>query len=83
MLNDLEKKFVNKGKMIGQTLILRQKDAIEMINDARKEEREILGIDSFVLDSKGTNPQLEHSIDFSSDRDEVSDSWSEAIEFID
>ena len=66
----------------GGILMLTADEACQLVRRAEEEKIRVLGIDSFILREKSTQPVLEHSIDYSA-REFVSDSdWQAAATFI-
>jgi len=66
----------------GGILFLIPSDAIDLIKACQEENRKILGIDAFILSDRGTQPVMEHSIDYSDTYRKNSRNWDEAINFI-
>ncbi len=57
-------------------------DAKELIQEAERRKIRILGIDSFKIENETIQPQMEHSIDYSSRNYFSEDDWSASIQFI-
>ena len=80
-MNIIEQEFKTKGILRGNAYRYQLEDAIAIINRCKELNKRILGIDSFIITEKVTQPFLEHSIDFkiASDNDNI---WDEAISFV-
>jgi len=63
-------------------LLVRPRDAIELVHLARELHVPVLGIDGFHLLTEGIQPDLEHSIDLSLRPPPGSNTWSRAEEFL-
>ena len=77
----IEKEFIGKAIIKGGIHLYKSMDALDVIKRCRQFNRNILGIDSFIVTSNITQPVLEHSIDFST-KGIVGGSWLEAEEFV-
>ena len=57
--------------------------AIEYVNECKKQEIEILGIDGFYMHNPGIQPSMENSVDFTSYKYKFkSDMYTDDIEFL-
>jgi len=81
MCNTLEASFLPRGLVRGGVLLLAVPDAIAFIDEARKRDMPVLGVDAFIDSERATQLLLDHTLDLS--RAAVaSDTWSEATRFI-
>ena len=64
-MNKVEMQFANKALRRGSILLFRKMDALEFVQACKKQDVDILGIDSFIITDTTTQPSLEHSVDFS------------------
>ena len=74
---------MNPGSFVrrGTTLYLAE-EAIEAILNADRSGKRVLGIDGFVLKGVSTQPDLEHSSDYSTVYNQGENTNQEAIRFI-
>jgi len=63
-------------------LLLRPRDALEIVRQARNNGIPVLGLDGFHLSEAGIQPDLGHSVDFSLSADTQRESWRHAEAFI-
>ncbi len=61
--------------------MLNAHDALTFIETARRQQRPVLGIDSFIVAETATQPLMEHILDLSGGG-LPSDTWSEARRFV-
>lgn len=78
---DLQREFTRRAVERGGILMLAPADACALVERARRERIPVLGIDGFRLGSESTQPDLAHSIDFSSAPFRA-DPWSAAAAFL-
>jgi hypothetical protein len=85
-MNKVEQKFKDRAAINRKSYFLFAKnDAIDFVNECRKEKIYILGIDGFYrIDDTTIQPSLDNSIDFSSllQSAKVIDIYSIAIDFL-
>jgi hypothetical protein len=85
-MNEIEKKFWERGISQGLWVVFSREVAIEFVEACRKESIEIFGIDGFLLHpNNGIQPFMEYSIDFSSTSYPKKidfNCWDEAIMFL-
>lgn len=79
-MEPIEQEFAAKGVRRGALLLLRPKDALDMVRRCGEEGIEVLGIDGFKLTEQATQPVMEQSIDVSFPRS--SDSWRKSESFL-
>lgn len=86
IMNIVEKIFENKAKKRRNLLLFSKLNAIEFIEECKKYNIEILGIDGFELYDIYIQPFLEHSIDFTTvqNLEDINngDRYHKAIEFL-
>jgi hypothetical protein len=63
-------------------LFFRSEDALEILEQARKEGEVILGIDGFFVEGPYTRPSLDDTIDFTISHYTGTDRYADAVEFI-
>jgi hypothetical protein len=63
--DQIESGFTSRGVLRGGVLLLHPNDALDMVQNCRKESVSILGIDAFRISANSTQPVMEDSIDFS------------------
>lgn len=80
-MHDLEQRFAARGIHRGGTLFLKASDALDLIEAARQAKTPVLGIDTFIITEKTTEPMLEHILDCSAG-DLPADTWSVARRFV-
>lgn len=81
-MNSLENKYESKGIKRGGLLLFSKPIAIEFIEDCKKLNIDILGIDGFILSGEKTQPSLANSIDYSGFQ-EKANLYHKAITFLD
>lgn len=77
-MNHVIKKYIDKATIPACTPFFDADTAIEIIRECKKERIMIYGIDAVKISEYGTQPYMEHSVDYSS----VSNVWDEALTFI-
>ena len=83
MWNTIEAAFLSKGLVRGGVLLLEARDAIALIEEARKQRIPILGVDAFVVSEQATQPLSAHTLDLSGATGTGPiDTWAEAANFI-
>ena len=82
--DQIERGFTSRGMLRGGVLLLRPNDALDMVQNCRRESVSILGIDAFRISSNSTQPVMEDSVDFSRETRRASflDVWHEAELFL-
>ena len=77
------RKFENVAILNGYTYFFKPLDAIRVIEEARTLGISVLGIDGAVINNYFTQPNLEHSIDYSDpNKSQPSDIYEHAIDFV-
>ena len=77
---EIEEAFRPRGVSRGGLLMLRPLDAVAMVRQAKEQGVRVLGAEAFCLFDHGTQPMLEHSVDFSSSSVPWSqDPWNRAV----
>ncbi len=74
---EIESASQARGIVRGSILFLRASDAIALTEAARENGARVLGVDGFRLADDTTQPLMEHSVDFSSER-RGADLWTRA-----
>jgi len=64
-MEDIEKKFAERGIIRGGLLLLRPEDALELIDEAARKRRKVLGVDGFIITNNSTQPLMDESINLS------------------
>ncbi|MFB0957514.1 MAG: hypothetical protein QMB61_00675 [Clostridiaceae bacterium] len=77
-MNHVIKNFKNHAIIPAYTPYFDAGTAIEIISECKKEQVQIYGIDAVKISEYGTQPFMEHSVDYSY----VSNVWDEALTFI-
>jgi hypothetical protein len=65
-MNKVEKIFIAKALERGGLFLYSRENAIAFVKACNKEQIRLLGIDGFSLTGNSIQPDLQHSIDFSS-----------------
>jgi hypothetical protein len=82
-LNQVEILFSERAIIRGGILIFTKQDTLEFIEQCRKSGIGILGIDAFFITETSTQPSMEHSVDYSSDRaDQDCYNYDRALKFV-
>jgi hypothetical protein len=81
---DIDSEFNDKVLLRWGLRLFRPADAIALIRRCRDAEVRVLGIDAFLDLPDGVQPLMEHSIDFSSERniELLENSWRHAERFV-
>jgi hypothetical protein len=79
-MEPIEQEFAAKGVIRGGELLLKPKDALDMVRRCHEEDIEVLGLDGFKVTEQTIQPVMEQSIDLSFPRS--SDSWRRAESFL-
>ena len=81
---DIRAEFSDKALSRGALSLLRPQDALSLVARCREVGLSILGLDAFLVSSQHVQPSMEHSIDFSSEREDglAEDGWDRAEAFI-
>ena len=69
MREDIEMPILSRALIRGNTHYYKYQDAIRLIELCYKNKLPVLGIDSFIVTEKRTQPFMEHSIDLSGCKD--------------
>lgn len=80
-MNKVEFLFSDRAINRGGILLFSKKDALDFIEQCKKLEVVILGIDGFFISESYTQPSLEDSIDYSSTLSN-NDIYEKALEFV-
>jgi hypothetical protein len=64
-MNKVEQRFLIRAIKRGGIYMFSKSDAIEFVNECKKENIAILGIDAFLLRVNSTQPSMNNSIDYS------------------
>ena len=76
-------RFKDKGIKPGGIYMFNSTDAIEIIEYCKKQKVAILGIDALRIFDGKTQPQMDHSVDYTDSRhNHDREYWDEAIEFL-
>ena len=80
-MKSIERRFAARGVLRGGLLLLRARDALDMVRRCREEGIEVLALDSFKLTEQTTQPLMEQSVDLSTP--DTRDAWAKAEAFLD
>ena len=69
MREDIEEQILSKAILRGNNHYYEYQDAIELVEICHENGLRILGIDSFIVTERKTQPFMEHSIDLSDSKD--------------
>jgi len=79
-------KYIANAKTTGGVVTFSPSIALEIVNDCKMKQINILGIDGFSITEKGIQPLQEHSMDYTASWSrkllETSDVWELVIGFI-
>ena len=78
----LEDEFRPRATIRGGILMFTADDAIALIDEAHKRRIRVLGIDTFRLTEKATEPQMDHTLELSNRGFYAEDDWDQCAEFI-
>ena len=78
----LADEFRPRAIIRGGTAMFSAADAIALIQEAHKRRIIILGIDTFRLTAKTTEPMMDHLLDLSTRGFFADDDWDQSIQFI-
>ena len=78
----LADEFKPRAKIRGGIAMYEAGDAVELIQEAHKRRIRVLGIDTFRLTEKTTEPMLDHILDLSARGFFANDDWDQSIQFI-
>ncbi len=79
-MEPIEQEFAAQGVIRGGELLLKPKDALDMVRRCGEEGIEVLGLDGFKLTEQTIQTVMEQSIDVSFPRS--SDSWRKVESFL-
>jgi hypothetical protein len=79
-MEPIEQEFAAKGVIRGGELLLKPRDALDMVRRCHEEGIEVLGLDGFKLTEQTIRPVMEASIDLSFPRN--GDTWRRAESFL-
>ena len=74
----IKEKYQDKAILYGNMRLYFISTAKDVINDCKKNNIKIIGLEAFKLTGKGIQPSQEHSIDFNID----GDNWQKADDFL-
>lgn len=74
--------LLNNATWVGNIPFLQPLDAIRLIEICENEGKKILGIDAFLIQKGKVQPLMEDSIDYSINKNDKSNYYKEAKEFI-
>jgi len=77
-MSKITDQYLNNAIMSGKVPFFKPETAIQIIQDCKKENIRILGLDAVRMTNSMTQPDMDHSVDYS-DKQEA---WDEAIAFI-
>lgn len=80
-MNIVEKKFESKATKRGGLLLFQKSIAIEFIEECKKSNIGVLGVDAFILSENSTQPSLDNSIDYSHLQDKI-DIYQKVFDFL-
>jgi hypothetical protein len=80
-MEPIEQEFSCKGVLRGGLLLLKAKDALDMVRRCRELGIEVLGIDGFRITERTTQPLMEESIDLSRLGGGIN-TWAQAESFL-
>ncbi|MBU1534871.1 hypothetical protein KKF84_06100 [Myxococcota bacterium] len=78
----LADEFRPRATIRGGTAMFAADDAIALVQEAHKQRIIILGIDTFRLTEKATEPMMDHILDLSTRGFFADDDWGQSIQFI-
>jgi len=76
----IEKEFNNKAIIRGGIYLFNPSDALDVIKKCNELNMKILGIDSFKITERLTQPVLDHSIEFKVSGNDGN--WLDAVKFV-
>jgi hypothetical protein len=81
---DIEAEFGRKILLRGALSLLQPQDALRLVARCREVGLEIWGLDAFLVSPQHVQPSMEHSIDFTSEREAGfgGNSWDRAETFL-
>ena len=78
----ITEEFSYMGIVRGKTPVFRAPEAMKIVQLCYEREIEILGIDSFIITDKTTQPMMENSVDYTTTGKIEPNSWEEAQQFL-
>ena len=81
-MNSIDEEFKHLSMVLGNTLILRPRDAMAFVRKCQERNVRVLGIDGFHLKGEAIQPDMGESIDLSQPPYRGQDCWKLAEKFL-